>query len=134
MFLSRAYNMLLGLYPADFRAEFGGEMVTVFQQAATRERRGLGLLGFAAKEMLGLLAGAIRERAKPSDADRAAGALRFPTDIAGAERYLQVVSGRLIHAIAHHRFADARYYDVQDRNARALLAQLRAQSACPGEK
>jgi len=31
----------------------------------------------------------------------------------------------MIHAIANHDFEGARYYDMQDRRARALLARLR---------
>src|SRR5215471_1127835 len=64
MLLRRAYSMGLVLYPADFRARFGAEMVTVFEQAAA-QRRGRGrtyVLLFIVKEMIGLLAGAARER------------------------------------------------------------------------
>jgi hypothetical protein len=60
------------------------------------------------------------------EAIRAHDDLPFPSDVAGTERYLEIVSRRLNHAIAHHEFANARYYDQQDRKARALLAELRA--------
>jgi len=118
----------LVLYPADFRAEFGAEMVTVFEQAAAqrRDRGGICVLLFFVKEMLGLLAGAARERVFNDDAIRAHDDLPFPSDVAGTERYLKIVSRRLIHAIANHQFVNARYYDQQDRKARALLAELRA--------
>ncbi len=53
--------------------------------------------------------------------------LPLPSDVAGAERSLEVVSRRLINAIAKHDFANARYYDQLDRKLRALLAELRAQ-------
>ena len=128
MLLRRAYSMGLALYPADFRAQFGAEMVTVFEQAAAqcRGRGGAGVLLFFVKEMLGLLAGAARERLFHDDAVGAHDDLPFPSDVAGTERYLAIVSRRLIRAIANHEFTSARYYDQQDRKARALLAELRA--------
>lgn len=126
MLLRRAYSMGLVLYPADFRAQFGAEMVTVFEQAAAQRRSGTRVLLFFVKEMLGLLAGAARERVFHDDASRAHDDLPFPSDVAGTERYLEIVSRRLIHAIANHEFTNARYYDQQDRKARALLAELRA--------
>jgi len=124
--LRRAYCMGLVLYPADFRAQFGAEMVTVFEQAAAQRRGGTRALLFFAKEILGLLAGAARERAFHDDAIRAHDDLPLPSDVAGTERYLEIVSRRLIRAIANHDFSNARYYDQQDRKARALLAELRA--------
>src|SRR5215475_1636165 len=129
MLLRRAYSMGLVLYPADFRAQFGSEMVTVFEQALA-QRRGGGVtcvLLFFVKEMLGLLAGVARERAFHDDAIRAHDDMPFPSDVTGTEQYLEIVSRRLIHAIANHDFANARYYDQQDKKARALLAELRAQ-------
>jgi len=60
------------------------------------------------------------------EAIRAHDDLPFPSDVAGTERYLEIVSRRLVHAIANHEFTNARYYDQQDRKARALLAKLRA--------
>jgi len=125
--LRRAYSMGLALYPADFRAQFGAEMVTVFEQAAA-QCRGRGrtfVLLFFGREILGLLAGAARERVFHHDALRAHDDLPFPSDVAGTERYLEIMSKRLIDAIANHEFTSARYYDQQDRKARALLAELR---------
>ena len=127
--LRQAYSLGLVLYPADFRAQFGAEMVTVFEQAlAQRRDRGITcVLLFFVKEMQGLLAGAVRERAFDDDAIQAHDDPPFPSDVAGAERYLKIVSRRLIHAIAKHEFVNARYYDQQERKARALLAELRAE-------
>jgi len=126
--LRRAYSMGLVLYPADFRAQFGAEMVTVFEQAEAQRcaRGGTRVLLFFVKEMLGLLVGAARERVFHDDAIGAHNDLPFPSDVAGTERYLEIVSRRLIRAIANHDFTNARYYDQQDRKARALLAELRA--------
>jgi DNA-binding PadR family transcriptional regulator len=126
--LCRAYSMGLALYPADFRAQFGAEMVAVFEQAAA-QRRGHGgtrLPLFFVKEMLGLVASAARERVFHHDATRAHDDLPLPSDVAGIESYLGIVSRRLAQAIANHEFSNARYYDQQDRKARILLAELRA--------
>ena len=128
MLLRRAYFMGLVLYPADFRTQFGAEMVTVFEQAAEQRRdRGVTcVLLFFVKEMLGLLAGAARERVFHDEAVPTHDDLPFPSDVAGAEKYLEIVSRRLTHAIKNHEFSNARYYKEQDRKARALLAHLRA--------
>lgn len=128
MLLRQAYSKGLMLYPADFRAQFGAEMVAVFEQAVAH-RRGRGrlcVLLFFVKEMAGLMAGAARERVFHDDAVPAQNDLPFPSDVAGTERYLAIVSRRLIRAIANHDFTNARYYDQQNRKARALLAELRA--------
>src|SRR5258708_15668118 len=124
MLLRRAYSMGLVLYPADFRAQFGTEMVKVFEQAAEqrRDRGGACVLLFFVKEMLGLLAGAARERVFPDDAIPAHDDLPFPSDGAGNERHLEVVSRPLIHALANHEFSNARYYDQQEQTAPALPA------------
>lgn len=125
--LRRIYSMSLVLYPPDFRAQFRAEMVTVFEQAAAERRGRTPVLVFFAREMLGLLVGAVRERISHNDSTRTQthDDLPFPSDVAGAERYLEIVSRRLVHAIANHEFTNARYYDRQDRKARALLAELR---------
>jgi hypothetical protein len=120
------YRFLLGLYPTDFQVQFGEEMTAVFEEAARRrrERGRIALFLFYTHEALGVVAGAVREhaagrrRAAPED-------LPFPSDIASAERFIEIASRRVIHAIANHDFAEARYYDMQDRKARALLVRLR---------
>lgn len=129
MSLRRAYSIGLVLYPADFRAQFGAEMVAVFEEAAAQRRiRGRTfVVMFFVKEMLGLVTGAARERIFHDDAIQPLDDLPFPSDVAGTERYLEIVSRRLKRAIANHEFTNARYYDQQDRKARALLAELRAQ-------
>lgn len=126
MFLRKAYSMILGLYPIDFQAQFGDEMAAVFQQAAAEHRQSgyVDLLLFALREMFGLIAGAAR--AQVSNAGAAVD-LPFPSDISSAERYVDLMSRRVIRAISTHDFQTARLCDAQDRRARALLARLRAQ-------
>ena len=118
--------MLLGLYPIEFQIQFGDEMTAVFQLgvAEHRERGRLSLLRFALREMFGLIAGAAGARVSNAGA---AAELQFPSDIVSAEKYIEVMSRRVIRAISTHDFPKARLCDVQDRRARALLARLRAQ-------
>jgi len=126
--LLKAYTVLLGLYPAEFRAAFGAEMAAVFEQALAQsgERGRWWLARFALKEMAELIAGAARERCLHV-AERTCEDLPFPSDVAEVERYLDAAGRRMVHAMAHHDFAGARHYDLQDRKARAPLVQLRAQ-------
>lgn len=129
MDLQRAYRMLLRLYPAGFKTQFGGEMAAVFAQATEQHRRQgrLALTRFAAREFWGVVVGATREWLSWPISRPATEDLAFPSDIAGAEKYLEIVSKRLLTAIANHDFPSARYYDQQDRKARALLVHLRSQ-------
>jgi len=54
------------LYPADYREEFGDEMAWVFQQAQSDICResGSAFVIFLARELQGVLSGAVRERAR----------------------------------------------------------------------
>src|SRR5262249_2788761 len=60
MNLRQAYDILLRLYPRDYRISFTAEMVTTFAEAA-EDRRGHGrviFVRFAVAELIGLLIGA----------------------------------------------------------------------------
>jgi hypothetical protein len=129
VFLRKAYSILLRLYPHHFRTQFGGEMIQVFEQAIVEQRKGsrLDLVVFLVREMLGLLAAAAGARLRQGRKEAAEPV--FPSDIAGAEKYVVIMSQQVIGAIANHDFPKARLYDQQDRRARALLARLRRESA-----
>ena len=61
--MRQAYEILLRLYPRDFRAAFSPEMLMAFERSAV-ERRAQGTadyIGFAASELIGLVIGAARE-------------------------------------------------------------------------
>lgn len=66
MRLQTLYRRLLILYPADFREEFGDEMAWVFQQALADICResAFARAVFLARELQGVLAGSVRERAR----------------------------------------------------------------------
>jgi hypothetical protein len=55
--MKRIYAALLRLYPYDYRAMFSSEMLTAFEATIPNT----GVIWFAAKEMLGLAAGATAE-------------------------------------------------------------------------
>lgn len=67
--MKRAYRALLGLYPYDFRAEFGAEMLAAFK-TVDAERHGA--------ELAGLLAGAAGEWIAKFTSDRSARARTLP--------------------------------------------------------
>jgi hypothetical protein len=132
MDLTRIYRLLLGLYPADEREQFGAEMEAVFRQAAQEYRgRGSGVYAwFAVREFAGLLAGAAAARfeklARRPAAHRAiAGLVVLPDDIRELERIVRVSTDRMVYAIAHHQFVEARFYSLAERRARARLDELR---------
>jgi len=63
MELKRAYDILLRLYPADYRALFAAEMLTAFEEAAEepRERGWAVFARFALAELAGLVIGVCAE-------------------------------------------------------------------------
>src|SRR5258707_1174412 len=67
--LTRLYILLLYLYPDHYRSKFGGEMISVFEQAhadASRKDRGL-RFAFGIRELCGLIADVFRVQAQMAD-------------------------------------------------------------------
>jgi len=58
MNITRAYKILLRLYPSDHRAIFADEMLSVFEQSAEERRGHAGLIRFALADLMGMLIGA----------------------------------------------------------------------------
>ncbi len=52
----------------------------------------------------------------------------LPVRIKEAERYIELASKRVIHAIANHQFAAARSYDRKEQQVRELLTTWRTQA------
>ncbi|HEY7390197.1 MAG TPA: hypothetical protein VH640_16900 [Bryobacteraceae bacterium] len=126
----RLFELLLRLYPREHRELFGEEMASVLQQAA-EDRRGEGWWAYARFffwEIIGLAAGAAAVWAA-----RFAGKSRVqpqaePTglsEIEEIERKIQRSIDCMVHAIAHHQFAQARCYSTVERELRARLDNLR---------
>ena len=130
-----AYQAILQLYPAEYRAIFAPEMLQTFQEAAI-ERRGRGraaFLRFAVRELTGLLGGLSREwRAKwtaqdgymSSHSPFGLGA-ELPTDMFEIQRRLRRVIGCMEFAIANHDFPKARLYCEEERVTREHLERLK---------
>jgi hypothetical protein len=133
MSLTKIYRFLLRLYPRDQREQFGAEMEAVFRQASG-ERRGrgaAGYAGFAMREFAGLLAGAAAARfgklARHSPAGHAImDPVVLPDDVREVERIVRVSIDRMVYAIAHDQFVEARFYSLVERRARARLDELRS--------
>lgn len=56
------YRCLLYLYPADFRSDFGDEMLGVFSEAQSDAKTGLARVAFFLREVAGVFNGALQER------------------------------------------------------------------------
>jgi hypothetical protein len=121
MNLRRVYAVLLRLYPREYRALFGREMLAVFDRAAeeSRKRGWASYVGFVLAELIGLLKGVAAEWSAP------------PNEVTEAEKRIELDIKRTVHAIAHHDFPKARFYWDQERKHRANLQLLREKYNLP---
>ncbi len=158
--MTRAYRALLRLFPLDYQAFFGTEMIATFERAS-EERRALGRFRyarFAASELTGLAMSAplewiakmttidsVRGRAVPDlRRMRPAGVPRElwfsqasrcngePDEIVEAQRHVDLCLRRMEHAIATHDFPGARHYSSEDLKAREQLRLLRTKHGLAG--
>ena len=150
MFARRAYQILLRLYPRDYRARFSGEMISAFGEATEdHRRRGRRVLAaFVAKELAGLITGAVVEWVAKSTTDSAVrgrnlpdrrrmrppgvswedhyGAVPdVPDEVREAQRCVDASVTCMVQAIAQHQFQKARFYSYAERKARERLRTLR---------
>jgi hypothetical protein len=105
--MKRAGTILLRFYPAEHRALFEQEMLTLIEDASAEQRaRGrLAFFWFSVRELAGLACGGGLEWiAKCGRSDRYLDAA--PAGMDRAEFLIR----RMEYAIAHHQFAEARYY------------------------
>jgi hypothetical protein len=132
--MRRAYYLILSLYPAEYRANFGQEMLEVFETAAERSRRegSLARLRFAGRELTGVLAGLTKEWAARSATPHSYVSSRcalqpepeMPSGIVETQQRLKWLIGHMEFAIAHHDFPSARRYSYEERAVREHLTQL----------
>jgi hypothetical protein len=132
MNLTRIYRSLLRFYPKDQREQFGAEMEAVFRQAAEEHRsRSAAVYGwFAIREFAGLMGGAAtawfeRIAHRPPAGRSITEPLLLSNDPREVERIVRVSIERMVYAIAHHQFIEARFYSLVERKARARLDELR---------
>lgn len=131
--MKRIWQLLLHLYPADYRATFGAEMLAVLARRA-EERRPKGpaaVVRFSLFEMAGLIRQAAiqwwTKKAQPAMAYSSVRAPDLPPDVAEAENDLKAMIDALVNAIATHQFEKARFYSQEERKARVRLCLLRRQ-------
>ena len=133
--MTRAYGLLMRLYPRTHRAIFEQEMTVVFEEAAEEHRRRgwVSFVRFVVAEMAGIVTGscvqwlsAVRSREQPQHALAGADTRGLPSEIAEAEQRLQANLKRMEYAIAHHQFPRARFFSEVDRRERERLQQLRS--------
>jgi hypothetical protein len=149
--MKRAYEILLRLYPRDYRARFATEMSSAFEEVLAEHcLKGRGVYArFALAELLGLTMGAAvewiaklttdtstRGRSLPdlllmrppgvSWADHYSGSfLNLPEEVSKAQERTDLLVKRMVYAISHHDFQGARHYSDEERQARESLRALR---------
>ena len=145
--MARGFRFLVFLYPASYRAQFGVEMTAVHSEIAA-EQRAAGwnaYLGFLCQEYAGLLAGACKQwwlslippaahTALCRTGASAASTSRYPPEeVLAAQQRVEILVERMVHAIAHHQFEDARRFSREEQDAREALQTLRARYELPAE-
>ena len=141
--MTRAYGLLLKLYPKDHRALFEAEMAAVFEEGAEEHhRRGwFSLLRFAFAEAVGLIEDAGAQwlsappRSEHADSLAVAGNTRsaLPAEIVECQARIQQNLRRMEYAIAHHQFERARFFSTADEKEREHLSRLWASYGLGGK-
>jgi hypothetical protein len=146
----RIYQALLGLYPRDYRDRFAAEMLAAFEESLEELRaHGRTAWDFALSEFAGLVAGAAlewiarittdasvrgrilpdRRRMRPPgvcwEAHYGPAASLVPEEVREADRNVNLLVERMIHAISHRDFERAREFSNQEREARENARLLR---------
>jgi hypothetical protein len=128
------YRALLRLYPAEYQATFGCEMVRVFGEASAtaKQRRRSGLALFTIRECLGLIKGALVEHSvKRIRQDHYIAGLaggqpqtQGQGEIAQVRAQLESDLRYMEAAIARHDFPKARFHSDEERRTRLHLERL----------
>jgi hypothetical protein len=125
--MRRLYQFILQFYPAEYRAAFAAEMLATFDGAAAGFRHRGRWLRFAARELLGLVAGLPAEwTAKRTHGQQylAPHQSTLPDEIVDIQKQIQELIRGMEFAIAHHDFPNARRYSDEERIARSRLNGL----------
>jgi len=110
MVLRRVFQLLLCLYPTEYRRLFAAEMLAVLEERAG-ERRGN---RWALAEIAALLAGAGAEwasRLRDGD-DYLSNDSEAADDAVETRKLIQLTVNCMDYAIAHHDFVRARFYSA----------------------
>jgi hypothetical protein len=127
------YRGLLLLYPADFRNQFSGEMISVFEQRAGERfaDRNSAPVAFFAIEFLSLLKGAfimwlaetLTQHRNPSPAD-ASNTPPPPLTVEELTKQRATAIKKMCASIAEHDFNTARQYSYEEARLKNLLRDL----------
>ena len=135
-----AFEILLRLYPKQYRIAFGREMAAVFAESF-QDRRKLGwgsVSVFLSAELLGVVREAIAIRLAPEQGRSIDLTRMRPPEVSresysdaidevlAAQRSVDFNLRRMQEAIAVHAFVEARFYSDEDRRARERLRIVRA--------
>jgi hypothetical protein len=122
----RIFNFLLSLYPHDHNKQFGQEMAELFElrMMATPNRA-----RFLISEAAGLLAGAVREwfarRKEPPYVPMGDPDLKhLPREVVTSRLRVNSAVQKMVYAISHHQFEQARRLAVEERIERENLRRL----------
>lgn len=125
------YRTLLCLYPEEFRREFSGEMLHVFDQRARTgcAARNIASLLFVVREFFGIVKGAqmmwiekmvpLRRQDEPALADPQEDFLT----VAEIRKLRAETISRMVQAIATHDFPSARRYSEEEIRLQTLLRE-----------
>ena len=137
IYLARAYETLLRLYPQHHQTLFGQEMLAVFKEAAAEHRKcgWFAFTTFALREMTGLFIGSTVERLSSLlNSDHYVAHERSPQhgnsppyELLEAQERVAFVLRRMEYAIAHHQFEKARFYSNEEFKVREKLRLLKEQ-------
>ena len=132
--MKRAYRFFLLLYPLEHQDQFADEMTAVFEAARAEGcmRGWTWYMRFAFAEMNGLIAGAastwftqrFRNKPAPQSSGAAASPCALPQELIDAKQRVDLNVAGMIHAIATHQFAKARFHSDEERQARECLRLL----------
>jgi hypothetical protein len=149
MNVRQAYEILLRLYPRDYRTRFATEMSIAFEEASVERRKhGRAVFArFAMAELTGLAAGAamewiaklttdesIRGRSLPDRLlmrppgvpwDDFYSAPFLPEEVSQAQERTDLLVNCMMNSISRHDFKEARLYSYEEHEARASLRALR---------
>jgi hypothetical protein len=139
MTAARMFGLLLKLYPPDYRAMFGGEMLSVLDQAAKQQNGLPRSIGFFALEALGILWGAAREWAALLMVGRHR--LReevmahdgLPEEVQFAQSRVDTAIRQMVQAISLQQFEKARRCSDLERKERDHLHRIRKKYGLGGE-
>lgn len=131
MTAARMFGLLLKLYPPDYRTMFGGEMLSVLEQAGQQQNGWPRSIGFFVIEAMGILWGATREWAALLTGGRHPRREEIPAQD-GLPEEVQIAQSRvdtaikqMVQAISSQQFERARRCSDLERRERDRLHRIR---------